>query len=279
MAKFCSQCGAQLEDAMVFCSQCGAKQEGAAPVQETVQPEYTAPVYTAQQAVAYANPVVPKAVNKNMTKKIVLFIAILLQIAAVLIFSLAEVVDSEINMTGEVSQNGYSQSMNETDSNTGKVFDICDPEGSDEAEQFEAYGLDLDGFKTLKIVAIAIVAVSGVGVLALAIGALMNSNKSTAFGAVGVISQLAFAGGSILWVFVLLKNQLEDFMGDSMRIMSGSYQQYGVSVDMSVSVSNTFTALGWVAIGLAVAALVATAAAMVGGKADKKIAPVMPVTY
>lgn len=287
MAKFCSQCGTQLDDAVMFCSQCGAKQEVSAPVQETVEPVYTAPVQEAVQPV-YTAPVqtpqvtpayTPAPTAKKGISKFIWLIAIVLQIAAVLVFSLTEAVDSTISLTGSVSQSGYSQDIDQTSSESGKIFEICDPGNSDEAEQFEAYGFDLDGFKTLKIVMIAIIAVAGLGVLVMAIAIATKPGKNAICGAVGIFSQIAFLGGTMLWVFVLLKNELESFMTSSMKIMYESYEAYGVTVDLSVKVADNFTTLGWLAMGLVGAAIVTTVAAMVKSKSEAATAPSVPVMY
>lgn len=282
MAKFCSQCGAQLDDAVMFCGNCGAKQEApaaqptyTAPVQEAVQPTYTVPAQAPQVTPVYT----PAPTSKMGISKIIWLIAIVLQIAAVLIFSLTEVVDSTISLTGSVSQSGYSQDIDQTSSESGKIFDICDPANSDEAEQFEAYGFDLDGFKTLKIVIIAIVAVAGLGVLVMAIAIATKPGKNAICGVVGIFSQIAFLGGAMLWVLVLLKNELESFMTSSMKIMYESYEAYGVTVDLSVKVADNFTTLGWLAMGLIGAAIVTTVAAMVKSKSEAVTAPAVPVMY
>ena len=53
MSKFCTNCGAQLDDSALFCTTCGSRQEAAAPVAPA------APAYEAPAAPVYETPDVP----------------------------------------------------------------------------------------------------------------------------------------------------------------------------------------------------------------------------
>lgn len=71
MAKFCTNCGAQIPDGMKFCPQCGTPVPGAAqpqsqpqqqarPQQPPVQPQYQQPPVQPQYQQPYQQPVKPK---------------------------------------------------------------------------------------------------------------------------------------------------------------------------------------------------------------------------
>lgn len=59
MSKFCSNCGATLEDNVMFCSTCGTKQEAPVAPVAPAAPVYAAPVYEAPAAPVYEAPAAP----------------------------------------------------------------------------------------------------------------------------------------------------------------------------------------------------------------------------
>lgn len=91
MSKFCSNCGATLEDNVMFCSTCGTKQEAPVAPVAPAAPVYAAPVYAAPAAPVYeapAAPVAPAAPAKKSKKGL----AIGLVVGAVALIAIAVLV-------------------------------------------------------------------------------------------------------------------------------------------------------------------------------------------